>query len=158
MRGTLFLLTMAIVLGGWAVPAAASGPPIPYEDAFVSDSCGFDVSVATVARLVQHEWTDEQGYYRYIENAPTATATLTTSDGSLILPYTGTLYYTEDPDGAWAVVVSGPFVWGSSPQSGFEEQGLWYSTGRVSYSGDHDSFVFGRSTGKFIDLCPLLAS
>jgi hypothetical protein len=161
MRRTILLAGVAVLaLAFMAQPAAAGwGPPMPYQGSALEYGCGFGVQLDAVGSVIDHEWFDAEGNYRLIENGPrtTLTATNVATGTSITVRYNGALLYWQDPeDTVWTQTATGPWVWTADPASYLEGPGLWYSTGRISWSG-YEPMTYSQG-GRLIDLCPILAS
>jgi len=109
--------------------------------------------------VIEHEWRDADGNIHYVANAAGAwvTATNPATETSVTLPYSGTLLYWQTPDDSvWTQTATGWWLWTADPATFLEEPGLFYSAGRIFWSGWEPPTY--KQSGRLIDLCPILAS
>src|SRR5205823_6646072 len=109
-------LVVVAVVGLFAaliVPAALAGQPtiqrIPFEDHFVSQSCGFPVQVDATGTVVDISYTDELGNVHDFQAAPQAKLTMTNlvTGKTIVVNNSGPGDVTIGADGSFTQVGTG---------------------------------------------------
>ena len=162
-RGLLLLSTLLIVLAV-ASAASASKPTreiVPGQaDVVFTDQCGFPVLGHIEGGEIITTFTDNAGnFVKEIVVFPGNKSTLTNLDTgkSITLPVTGSASVRLQPDGSVVYTGTGHGLFAPNPVTG--EPGIWYLSGRGTYTVDADGNLtsFPAATGKLVNLCARLA-
>ena len=136
------------------VPAAIAGQPrIPFEDHFVSQSCGFPVQIDATGTVVDISYTDALGNFHEFQAGPTAKATLTNlvTGKTIVVNNSGPGDLTLGADGH-----TGLWLW-SQLNPATLAPGIFLSQGRFVLSRSASGVRTITLTGTTIDLCTQLA-
>jgi hypothetical protein len=158
------LVVVAIVglFSALIVPAAFACQPtiqrIPFEDHFVSQSCGFPVQVDTTGTVVDISYTDALGNFHDFHAGPQVKQTMTNlvTGKTIVLNVSGPGEYTFGADGSFTLVGTGLWSWnGGDPAT--HAPGMFLTEGRFVLSFSASGVRTFTSTGTKIDLCAQLA-
>src|SRR5262245_45638251 len=144
------------------VPAALAGKPtiqrIPYEDHFVSESCGFPVQVDATGKVVDISYTDELGNFHDFQAGPEVKQSMTNlvTGKTIVVNISGPGQYTFGPDGSFTLVGTGLWSW-SRVNPATLAPGMFLTQGRFVLSISATGVRTFTSTGTIIDLCAQLA-
>ena len=160
------MLVVVAVVGLFAaliVPAASAAEPtiqrIPFEDHFVTQSCGFPVRIDATGTVVDISYTDELGTFHEFQAGPTAKATLTNlvTGKTIVVNNSGPGDDTFGADGSFTRVGTGLWLWPLLNPATLAP-GIFLTQGRfVVYRPAPGVFPTITFTGTTIDLCARLA-
>lgn len=144
------------------VPAAIAGQPtiqrIPFEDHFVSPSCGFPVQGDATGTVVDISYTDALGNFHEFQAAPQAKLTLTNlvTGKTIVVNNSGPGDVTFGADGSFTQVGTGLWGWARvNPVT--LAPGIFLTQGRFVLSFSASGVRTFTLTGTTIDLCARLA-
>jgi hypothetical protein len=160
-RKVIMVAVVGLLAALLASAASADQPTIqqfPYEDHFVTESCGFPVQVDGVGKVVDISYTDAQGNFHDFQAGPTVKSTLTNlvTGKTIVVNNSGPADFTFAADGI-TLVGTGGWIWGRLDPATFTP-GIFLTQGRFvltrSASGAFRSYTL---TGTTIGLCARLA-
>ena len=158
-------LVVVAVVGLFAaliVPAAIAGQPtiqrIPYEDHFVSESCGFPVQNDVTGTAIDISRTDELGNVLSIQAGPQFKQTMTNlvTGKSIVVNISGPAKVTYGADGTVTQVGTGNWTW-MVVDPNTREPGTFLTRGRYVFTRYPSGVRTFTLTGTTIDLCAQLA-
>ena len=160
-------LAVVAVVGLFAallVPAAFADQPtiqrIPYEDHFVSESCGFPVQNDVTGTALDISYTDALGNFHEFQAGPQFKQTMTNlvTGKTIVVNISGPGQLTFGADGSFTRVGTGNWSWVVNPAVlPTIEPGLFLTQGRFVFSISASGVRTFTSTGNTIDLCAQLA-
>ena len=158
------LVAVAVVglFAALIVPAALAGKPtiqrIPFEEHFVSQSCGFPVQVDATGTIVDISYTDALGNIHDFQAAPQAKLTMTNlvTRKTIVVNVSGPGDATIGADGSFTEVGTGLWGWTRVNPTTLEP-GIFLTQGRFVVSFSASGVRTFTLTGTTIDLCARLA-
>ena len=162
MLGKLSGVAIVTLLAALIVPAALAGQPtiqrFPFEDHFVTQSCGFPVQIDATGTVVDISYTDELGNFHEFQAGPTAKATLTNlvTGKTIVVNNSGPGDLTFPAAGGFTQVGTGLWLWGQLNPATLAP-GIFLSKGRFVLSRSASGVRTITLTGTTIDLCAQLA-
>ena len=162
MHRKIIVVAIFGLIAALAVPAAIAGSKtiqrFPFEDQFVSQSCGFPVQIDATGTVVDISYTDALGNFHEFQAGPGAKATLTNliTQESIVVNNSGPGDLTFGADGSVTQVGTGLWLWGQrNPAT--RAPGIFLSQGRFVLSRPAGGLPTITLTGTTIDLCAQLA-
>ena len=158
-------LAVVAVVGLFAallVPAAFADQPtiqrIPYEDHFVSESCGFPVQNDVTGTALDISYTDALGNLHSIQAGPQFKQTMTNlvTGKTIVVNISGPAKLTFGADGSFTQVGTGNWTWMRVDPATFTP-GTFLTQGRFVLSISPSGVRTFTSTGTTTDLCAQLA-
>ena len=145
----------------WASPAHADAPVREVEQVHeVSDTdvCGFPVQLTTDGTIIRTTYTDADGTVTRIREVyPQYRMTATNLDSGEVYAagIPGPLFITFHSDGSSTFVGTGPWQFGSNPET--DEPGIFLLRGRFVVETDASGEQTFTRVGTVIDVCERLA-
>ena len=162
MQRKLVVVAVVGLFAALIVPAAFAGQPtiqrIPYEDHFVSESCGFPVQNDVTGTALDISYTDALGNLHSIQAGPQFKQTMTNlvTGTTIVVNISGPAKLTFGADGSFTQVGTGNWTWMRGDPATLTP-GTFLTQGRFVLSISASGVRTCTSPGNTIDLCAQLA-
>jgi hypothetical protein len=162
MHRKLILVAIVGLFATLIVPAAFASQPtiqrIPFEDHFVSQSCGFPVQLDATGTVLDISYTDELGNFHDFQAGPQVKQTMTNlvTGKTIVVNISGPGQYTFGADGSFTLVGTGLWSWTNRDPATLAP-GMFLTQGRFVVSISASGVRTFTSTGTTINLCDQLA-